>query len=128
MIQNKVWRGVLIEESLQNTAIPSEFRVIDTRLSFLESEEKRGTMHFHNVEVDDADKDKLVAALRANLKPGWYCHLVNDGVMVVVFSGESFTIQRGDIRSAEAARQYGASQGILSEQMTFEHLLERPFD
>ena len=97
--------------------------ILGTRLSYLEGEKFRGTLHFHNIQVTEKQQPEVVQGIVEGLKPGWYCHLVQNGKMLVMFRGKRFQVTRGNAKSAEQARQYGIEQGILTEQMAFEHLI-----
>ena len=79
------------------------------------------------VEVTDKDKESFVSACENSLKKGWYIHIVNKDTMVVVFRGQSFEFLRWDLVSIKKAEDYGASIGILREQMGFAGFFDRPF-
>lgn len=123
-----VWQGVLIEESLISNSLLDHIKIIATRLARLEGEEDKGDFHFHNVEVSDDNLELVLDLAQKNLKPSWYFHLVKQDRMKVVYPGKIFEITKGSRESFKAARNYGISLGILSDQLDFEDLIHRPFD
>lgn len=123
-----VWKGVIIEESLEDTSLMELVKVVGIRQTFLQKEERKGVLHFHKVEVDDRDVNLFLARAPVAIKGGWYIHLCGGSRMVVVFRGHTFEFGEEEHAKLEAARRYGLSVGIIREQMDFEHLLKHPYD
>ena len=121
------WKGVIIEESLEDKEILKLFRIVGTRESYLESEEYKGTLKFHNIEVDDVRKEQFVNKAASSIKQGWYIHIVKGDMMIVIFKGKFFEFSEHDVVKIEEAKQYGLQIGIVSEQMDFESLIKNPF-
>ena len=46
------WKGVIIEESLENKNILNLVNIVNTRESTLENEESKGILHFHKIKLD----------------------------------------------------------------------------
>jgi hypothetical protein len=120
-----VWQGVVLEDSLADKKLLGLAKVINTRTSTLEEEER--TMAFHSVEVQDQDKDKYLDYAMRSLKPAFYTHLCNGEEMYVVYKGVIFNFRKEDPILVKA-RDYGKSLGIIEAQMPFEHLIDNPFD
>jgi 8-oxo-dGTP pyrophosphatase MutT (NUDIX family) len=119
------WKGVILEESLSDKSLLNLVKIVGTDRSKLEGEDRY--MTFHNVTVEDSKiKGYLEKAMKA-IKPGFYTHVCKDGVMYVIFKDKSFTFKKDD-PELQKARRYGESQGILKEQMNFEHIIDNPFD
>ena len=53
------WKGVIIEESLEDRGILALVRILDKRASFLEEEEQKGKMHLVSIEVEDKNRGKM---------------------------------------------------------------------
>jgi hypothetical protein len=123
--KDMVWRGVLLEESLENRELLRLAKTVGTEVDKLEEEDR--IMTFHKVEVKDENKDKYLIMAMHSLKPAFYTHLCSDGEMYVVFRGAIFNFRRND-PELNRAREYGKSIGIIPEQMPFEHLIDHPFD
>lgn len=119
------WKGVILEESLADKSLLNLVTIVHTDCEKLEGEDRY--MTFHNVIVDDLNKDKYVRTAMETIKPSFYTHICKDGVMIVIFKDKSFNFKKGDTTLQEA-RRYGESQGILKEQMVFERIIDNPYD
>lgn len=122
-----VWKGVIIEESLEDKSLLDGVVQVGYEESFLEEEEDKGTMHFQHFEISDEKKDWFVNEAKRCLKHGWYIHVCKGGTMVVVFKEKSFEFGSSQKDVMEEARSYGLSVGVIREQMPFEELLKNPF-
>jgi hypothetical protein len=120
-----VWKGVILEESLEDKSLLKLAKIVGTEINKLEKENR--VMTFHKVEVADSDKDKYLKKATQIIKQGFYTHLCNKGEMYVIFRGKQFNFRKNDPQ-LEKAREYGKSIGIIPEQMPFEHLVDYPFD
>jgi len=122
-----VWKGVIIEESLEDKSLLKLARIVGTSSSTLEAEEEKGSLHFHKIEVDDAKKAEFVDKAKRSIKNSWYIHICRGETMVVIFKGKSFEFSSGQKDKLEQARSYGLSIGILEEQLPTERLIEDPY-
>lgn len=120
-----VWRGVVIEESLSDKSLLDEVKIVATKISRLEKENR--VLTFHSIKVDDAFKDEYVEEVKKYIKDRFYAHLCKDHNMIVIFHNKVFTFTKNDPQLKEA-REYGKSIEIIAEQMPFEHLINNPFD
>lgn len=123
-----MWKGVIIEQSLESKDILRLVRIVKTKTATLEREEEKGEFHFHNVQVGDDNIDRAVAKAKAAIKNGWYMHFCKDNTMIVIFRGKSFVHQKGDEKTLDAIRKYGVSIGINSAQLPDDGLIDRPWD
>ena len=122
-----VWKGVIVEESLENKELLNLVKIVETKQTTLEEQAERGIMHFHSVEVEDSEKDQYIEKARSALKQKWYTHICKDGRMIVVFKGKAFEFTENEKEKIEEAREYGLSLGIVKEQMPFEELINDPY-
>jgi len=122
-----VWKGVIIEESLEDKSLLKLARIIGTSSSTLEAEEEKGSLHFHKVEVDDAAKNEFVDKAKRSIKNSWYIHICRGETMVVIFTGKVFEFTKAQKDKLEQARSYGLSIGILKEQLPTERLIIDPY-
>jgi len=122
---NMVWKGVIIEESLEDKSLLNLVKVIQTEKVQLEGENRFVT--FHKIELDDNNKKEFIERAIKSIKQGFYLHICDKGVMYVVFKDHMFKFSK-DYPELEVARQYGKSIGILEEQMPFEKLIDNPWD
>ena len=77
--------------------------------------------------MDDKNKEEFVQKAIKSIKTKFYIHLVMDKVMYVMFKDHMFKFSRG-YPELETAREFGKELGIPKEQMSFERLLESPWD
>lgn len=108
-----VWKGVVIEESLEDKTILNSVKTVGTRKSTLENEDEKGILHFHNIQLDDTKKDEFVQRASSSIKQGWYIHIVKDNVMTIIFKEKYFTFNKTQKDKIENAKKYGVSIGIL---------------
>ena len=120
-----VWKGVILDESLEDKSLLGLVRICKTEKEQLEGENR--FMTFHKFELADENKDKFLEKAIKAIKNGFYLHLCNKGVMYVIFREHMFKFSKG-YPELDCARKYGKSIGILEEQMPFENLIDNPWD
>lgn len=123
-----MWRGVIIEESLEDKSLLSLVRIIKSRETTLENENERGILTFHSVEIDDSNFNEFIAKAQKYIKDSFYIHVCRDNEMTVIFKNKVFRFSSDNMDELNKAREYGISIGILKEQMPFEKLIGNPFD
>lgn len=123
-----VWKGVIIEESLENKKLLDMTKIINTEKTALEMEEEGGILHFHHIELMDKKKDEFINKAKNSIKQGWYIHICKNGRMTVIFKDKVFEFTKKQNNMLNEARNYGLSIGIIKEQMPFEKLIENPYD
>lgn len=128
MCGDTVWRGVFIEESLDDPSLLDEVTVVGSSAVRLEEEAERGEFTFKRVEVPDEACGTVIARATQAIKPAWYLHLVSGDQMKVVFRDRVFSVSRGDTRALRAVADYGAGQGIHPAQLDIAPLFDHPFD
>ncbi|MBS3051235.1 MAG: hypothetical protein J4400_03730 [Candidatus Aenigmarchaeota archaeon] len=121
-----VWRGVIIEESLNDKSILESVTEVGYSESFLEEEEEHA-VHFHQFEISDDKKGWFIGEVEKHLKHGFYAHICKESTIVVVFKGKSFEFNSSEKEKLETARNYGLSVGVIRDQMPFEELIRDPF-
>lgn len=122
-----MWKGVLIGESLVGPKIPSEIKIVHTKVTTLEDEEEKGQFHFHTVTVTDENRENVVEFISKNIKEGWYFHLVKNGEMIVIFRSKVWHAHKGNQQEIEKIRNYALSQEIIAEQLPLEKLFDNPY-
>ena len=122
-----VWKGVIIEESLEDASLLVSVSLVGYDESFLEEEEGKGVMRFHHFELADEKKEWFVREAERCLKHGWYIHIGKSDVLVVIFKERFFEFSSLEKEKLEEARKYGLSVGVIREQMPFEELSKDPF-
>jgi len=122
------WKGVIIEESLEDKAILEDVEIAKQKESKLEAEEGKGTFHFDKVIVSDWVIEKVVRKAKGAIKQGWYMHLCKDDIMIVIYKGKSFRHIKGDKESLTEIRKYGKSIGINEAQLPTDQLIDNPWN
>lgn len=125
---DNVWRGVAIAESFTSNSVITNSTTVRTGTQALEGEKSRGQWHFHCIEVADSEIDMIVREALHTLKPSWYLHLVNDGRMIIVLEGRSFTIARDDTHGIAEVKEYAITHGVHPKQIELERLFDNPYD
>lgn len=121
------WRGVIIEESLNDKSLLKLAKIIETEKATLENEKEAGVLTFHKIEVPDAKKQEFLNLARSSIKGKFYLHICKGGIMFVVYKNKVFEFSKKEVAKIIEARDYGAAHGILREQMEFEALVENPY-
>ena len=114
------FKGVIIEESLEDKNFLRRFKILKTEIGKLETE--AGKWHLHYVTINENKLDEISEQAKAAIKEGWYMHFWKENKMIVIFKGKKFKLLREDKRTIEEARNYGISIGIPKEQLEFEKL------
>ncbi len=119
-----VWKGVILEESLEDKFLLDLVKIVNTKKEKLEGEDR--VMTFHSVEIKDDKKDEFIEKAVESIKQSFYLHIVKQGVMYIVYRGKSFKVSK-ESEELKKARDYGKSIGILEEQLPTENLIDNPF-
>lgn len=122
-----MWRGVIIEESLEDKSLLDEVKTVLRTSAYLEKEEGRGKFNFDKVEVEDLKLSRVLALAKKSLKKGWYIHFCKDEKMIVVFKNISFEHKKGYNPSLDQIRRYGKSVGINEDQLPGDELIDDPW-
>ncbi|MFH1710796.1 MAG: hypothetical protein ABH840_00625 [Nanoarchaeota archaeon] len=103
------YKGIIIEESLENNLIINELKIIKVQIS------EKLKWHMYDVLVDESDIQKLSELI----KPKWYMHLWKDKKVIVIFKNKEFELDYDNKDSWDSAIKYGLSLGIPLEQLDF---------
>ncbi len=122
-----VWKGVIIEESLEDKDLLDMVKIVATKKTMLEKEHEKGVLNFHRIELDDNQKDEVIARSKSAIKNGWYLHVCKNGKMAVVFKSKHFEFSEKGKETMNEARKYGLSVGIIKDQLTFENLIKNTY-
>ena len=108
MSKNKIYKGIVVAESLEDPSILRSAQIIETKKDML------GTLHTALISRNQID------ALPEYIKDGpWYAYFWHGGEIVVVFNHETFTIRPHNPEEREAAFAYGLEHGIDGDDLTF---------
>lgn len=119
------YKGVIIEESLDDRSVLDNVKTVKTRVEKVTPKHKtpwltRWTLH--TVEIKEANGDAVADLLSKSIETdhasSWYADFRNDKYHYIIFRGKVFKVGDGD--SYQQARAYGLSLGIPKYQMDFE--------
>ena len=122
-----VWKGVVIEESLNDKSVLNLVKIVKSRKTTLENESERGFLTFLCIELDDKRKSDFIKKAISSIKNGFYLHVCRDKNMIIIYKNRIFEFSSDELNKLNEARNYGLSIGILKEQMPFEELINNPY-
>ena len=126
--KNKLWLGVLIEESLEDPAVLKKVSIVSTECTHLEDETQGQQLQFHKIEVSESDVEDICLEVSRVIRPTWYFQIVSGSKMFVVFRDEIMKAEKSDPESIERIIKYGTTLGILPEQIELHRLIDNPYD
>lgn len=132
-MSQEIYKGAIIEESLEDTTILSKFKILETIVT--KDENPADCWHIHNVEATENQFEELSKVIKPR---GWYAHFWSDNLyviknvkkplfsekndntyVIVVFKDKIFRFDYEDKTSWQPAIDYGLSVGIPKEQLDF---------
>lgn len=120
------YKGVIIEESLNNSSILKEVNILDTKVEAVTPEHqtpwlKQWTLDTVEVPEDKAEDiaEKLSKSLDYSHNSSWYTDFKNDNYHFIIFQDKVFKIRLDDDEGFKEAKQYGISLGIPEYQVDF---------
>ena len=118
------FKGVIIEESLENRSILSKIDIISTEVK--QATEKYKTpwvkqWTLHNVDIAAGDADNIAQEISKALdsKHNWYADFKNNETHYIIFRDKVFKINRNNVNQYNEATRYGISLGIPDYQVDF---------
>lgn len=118
------YKGVIIEESLDNSSILKQVKVIDTKVE--EATEERKTpwvkqWTLHSVEIPENDADSVAEKLSKDLdrEHSWYADFKNDKYHYIIFRDKVFKVDLNNPVLYKDAKQFGISLDIPEYQVDF---------
>ena len=125
------YRGVIIEESLEDRAVLAGVRILESMVANVTERHRTPWLRqwtLDTVEVGEGDMAAVAKAISASLDRGhggsWYADFLNDRNHYVIFRGRIFLIDRRNKAQYEEAVQYGLALGIPSYQLDFSNDLK----
>lgn len=118
------YHGTIIEESLENTDVLREVRIIRTKVEKVSEKHRTPWISqwtMHSVEIPEAKAQEIVKSLSAALDPEhpWYADFKNATHHYVIFRNKVFFIDRQSAEQYDEAKRYGISLGIPEYQVDF---------
>lgn len=125
---DRLWRGVLIEESLEDLVVLKKIFIVGTERMLLEDETQGQQLQFHKIEVSESDVEDISLEVSRVIRPNWYFHLVGGSKMIVVFRDEILRAEKLNPSSIERIIDYGIAHGVPPEQIALNRLFDNPYD
>ena len=118
------YKGVIIEESLDNKAVLNKVKIIKTKVSPVVEKHrtpwvKQWTMH--TFEIKEEDGDKIAEQLSKDLdkEHAWYADFKNESYHFIIYRGKVFKVDLKNPILYKDAKLYGISLGIPDYQVDF---------
>lgn len=118
------YKGVIIEESLENKDVLKEVQVLDTKVEKVTDEHQTPWLKqwtLHTVEIPEKDADSIAEKISKSLDSGhggsWYADFKNNTHHYIIFRNKVFFIDRNSKEQYDQAKQYGLSLGIPEYQL-----------
>ena len=118
------YKGVIIEESLENKEILNKVRVIKTRVEQVTEKHKTPWIKqwiLHTVEVAEEQVEAIVKEVSESLdsEHSWYADFKNDEFHYIIFRNKVFKVDRSKKEQYDEATKFGVSVGIPDYQLNF---------
>jgi len=118
------YKGVIIEESLENTSILKKLKIIDTEVAPVTERHKSPWTKqwtLHTVEIPTSNASNIAKELSTILdsKHAWYADFVNNNSHYIIFRNKIFKVDRSKKEQYNDVTKYGVSLGIPNYQLDF---------
>jgi hypothetical protein len=120
------YKGVIIEESLENKDVLSDIRILSTKIEPATEKHrtpwiKQWTLHTVEIPENQADgiADKISKAIDFSHKDSWYADFKNDRTHFIIFRDKVFRVDKGNKSQYNEVVKFGVSLGIPSHQLDF---------
>ena len=118
--------GVIIEESLEDTSVLNDVKIISTKVEQVTEKHKtpwlkQWTLHTVEVEEDKGEEiaQKISKSIHGEHGNSWYTDLKSDKIHYVIFRNKVFRIDRSSKEQYAEATRYGISLDIPDYQVDF---------
>lgn len=113
------YRGVIIEESLENKTVIKRIKIIETKVEKVTLKHKTPWLSqwtLHTVEIPENKADEVAESVSKSLDyshgSAWYTDFKNDEYHHIIYKNKIFKIDRSKPEEYKAATDYGISLGI----------------
>lgn len=118
------YKGVIIEESLENKSILKDVKILDTKIEEVTKRHKTEWIKqwtLHTVEIPKKQAKNVAEKISKLLdsKHEWYSDFKNDSHHYIIFRDKVFYIDRRKKEQYEEARRYGISLGMPEYEVDF---------
>lgn len=119
------YKGIIIEESLNDTSILNDVKILDTKVEEVTPEHHTPWLNqwtLHTVEIPDEKAESFAEIVRKAIDTehqSWYADYKNPQWHFIIFPKRVFKIARDDAKGYQEAKTYGMSLGIPKHQVDF---------
>lgn len=117
------YKGVIIEESLENKSVLKDISIFDTKIEAVTEAHQTPWIEkwtLHTVEIPNNKIDKITEQLSQSLdNNGWYGDFKNDLFHYIVYRNKVFKVDLKNPILYKDAKNYGISLGIPEYQVDF---------
>ena len=120
----KNYKGIIIEESLQNKDILKNIRIVSTKVEKVTEKHKTPWIKqwtLHIVEISEDQSDSIAEKISKGLdsEHPWYADFKNDFFDFIIFYNKFFKVDRSCKEQYDAVVKFGLSLGIPDYQLDF---------
>jgi len=118
------YKGVIIEESLDNKDVLKNVSVLKTEIETVTEEHKTPWIKkwtLHSVEIPNATADEISKKISQSLEKehNWYADFKNDLYHYIIYQNKVFKVDLKNPVLYRDAKEYGISIGIPEYQVDF---------
>ena len=118
------YKGVIIEESLENKDVLKDIKISSTKVEEVTDEHKTPWIKqwtLHTVEIPENQADSIAEKISKALdsEHSWYADFKNKTHHYIIFRDKVFYIDRKSKEQYDEAKHYGISLGIPEYQVDF---------
>lgn len=120
------YKGVIIEESLENRDILGKLKILETKVEEVTEKHKTPWLlqwTLHTVEIPEIQAKEIAQEISRSLDRNhggsWYADFANNNHHYIIFRNKIFFIDKYSKEQYDAAREYGISLGIPEYQVDF---------
>jgi len=120
------YKGVIIEESLENKEILKKVKIISTKVEQVTDKHKTPWLSqwtLHTVEIPKEEAGKVAEEISKSIDRAhdgsWYADFKNQKTHYIIFRNKVFSVNRKSAEEYEEVKKYGISLGIPDYQLDF---------
>jgi len=116
------YKGVIIEESLENKGILKKVKIISTKVEQVMDKHKTlwlSQWTLHTVEIPETVAEEISKSLDRAHGGSWYADFKNPETHYIIFGNKVFSVNRKSAEEYEEVKKYGMSLGIPDYQLDF---------
>lgn len=119
------YKGVIIEESLENKEVLNKVNIISTEVEKVTEEHQTPWLNqwtLDTVEIAENQVDFIAQELSQSLDSkhnNWYVDFKNNNFHYIIFRNKVFKVDRSNKEQYDEVTKYGVAFGIPGYQLTF---------